>query len=48
MNDIVHRVTYMQIGVRYMLILKHHFERPDKVGILRLSKQMVNTMVVDA
>ena len=43
-NDIVHGVTYMPNGVKYMLIPKHHFGRPDKVGIVRLSKQMVNSM----
>ncbi|KAL3789845.1 hypothetical protein ACHAW5_010975 [Stephanodiscus triporus] len=43
-NDIVHGVTYMPNGVKYMLILKQNFGRPDKVGVVRLSMQMVSSM----
>ena len=44
--DIVHGITPNTNGAKYMLILKHHFNRPDKdkVGVVRLSKEMVNYM----
>ena len=44
-NDIVHGVTPNTNGAKYMLILKHHFfYLPEKVGVVRLSKQMVNDL----
>jgi hypothetical protein len=46
MDDIVHGITPNYNGVKYMLIFKHHFHRPDKVGVVRLSKQMVSAMDV--
>ena len=43
--DIVHGVTPNTNGAKYMLILKHHFfNLPEKVGVVRLSKQMVNDL----
>ena len=44
--DIVHGITPNTNGAKYMLILKHHFNRPDKdkVGVVGLSKEMVNDM----
>jgi hypothetical protein len=44
MYDIVHGITPNTNGAKHMLILKHHFERPDKVGVVRLSKQLVNAL----
>ena len=45
MDDIAHGITPNSNGAKYMLILKHHFNRPDKVGVVRLSKQMVSALV---
>jgi hypothetical protein len=45
MDDIAHAITPNTNGVKYMLILKHHFNRPDKVGVVRLSKQLVSALV---
>jgi hypothetical protein len=44
--DIVHGSNPNTNGAKYMLILTHHFNRPDKdkVGVMRLSKEMVNYM----
>ena len=42
--DIVHGITPNTNGAKYMLILKHHFNRPEKVGVVRLSKEMVNDL----
>eukprot|EP00578_Thalassiosira_sp_NH16_P026890 CAMPEP_0181099146 /NCGR_PEP_ID=MMETSP1071-20121207/12504_1 /TAXON_ID=35127 /ORGANISM="Thalassiosira sp., Strain NH16" /LENGTH=549 /DNA_ID=CAMNT_0023181789 /DNA_START=133 /DNA_END=1779 /DNA_ORIENTATION=+ len=42
MNDIVHGITPNKGGAKYMLILKHHFNRPDKAGVVRLSRDIVN------
>ena len=44
MDDIVHGITPNYNGAKYMLIFKHHFHRPDKVGVVRLSKQMVSAL----
>jgi len=41
-DDIVHGITPNKGGAKYMLILKHHFNRPDKVGVVRLSREMVD------
>ena len=46
-DDIVHGITPNTKGAKYMLILKHHFNRPDKVDVVRLSKQMVNALIDD-
>ncbi len=44
MDDMVHGIAPNTNGAKYMLILKHHFGRPEKVGVVRLSKQMVNDL----
>jgi hypothetical protein len=44
-TDIVHGITPNKNGAKYMLILKHHFNRPDKVGVIRLSKKLVEKAV---
>ncbi len=44
-QPIVHGITPNTNGAKYMLILKHHFYHPDKVGVVRLSRQMVNALV---
>ena len=43
--DIVHGITPNINGAKYMLILKHHFVHPEKVGVVRLSREMVNDLV---
>jgi hypothetical protein len=44
MNDIVYGITPNTNGAKHMLILKHHFNPPGKVCIVRLSKQIVNAL----
>ena len=44
-DDIVHGITPNVNGAKYMLILKHHFHRPDKEGVVRLSKELVEEAV---
>lgn len=44
MDDIVYGITPNTNGAKHMLILKHHFNPPGKVCIVRLSKQMVNAL----
>ena len=46
--DIVHGITPNIGGAKYMLIAKHHFNRPDKEGVVRLSKEMVNAIDISA
>ena len=42
--DIVHGITPNTNGAKYMLILKHHFNCPENVGVVRLLKVMVNDL----
>ena len=42
--DIVHGITPNLKAPKYMLILKHHYNRPDKLGVVRISKAMVEKM----
>lgn len=42
LDDVVHGITANVGGAKYMLILKHHFNRADKVGVVKLSEEMVN------
>ena len=44
-DDIIHGITPNVNGAKYMLILKHHFNRPDKEGVVRLSKELVEEAV---
>ena len=44
-DDIIHGITPNVNGAKYMLILKHHFNRPDKEGVVRLSKEMVEEVI---
>ena len=44
-TDIAHGITPNKHGAKYMLILKHHFNRPDKAGVIRLSKELVEEAV---
>lgn len=44
-DDIIHGITPNVNGAKYMLILKHHFHRPDKEGVVRLSKELVKEAV---
>ena len=44
MDDMVHGIAPNTNGAKYMLIIKHHFNRPEKMGVVRLSKQMVNDL----
>ena len=46
-TDIVHGITPNKNGAKYMLILKHHYNRPDKVGVIRLSKELVEEAVAN-
>ena len=41
MDDSVHGITPNTHGAKYMLVLKHHFNRPDKEGVVRLSRELV-------
>jgi hypothetical protein len=43
-NDIVTGMTSITNGAKYMLLLEHHFDHPEYVGVVRLSKQMVNDL----
>ena len=45
-NDIVHGVTPNVGGAKYLLILKHHFDRPDKEGVIRISREMVDKLTL--
>jgi len=42
MDDIVHGITPNTNGAKYMLIVKHHFNRPEKEGVVRISRDMVD------
>jgi hypothetical protein len=44
MDDMVHGIAPNTNGAKYMLILKHHFNLPNKVGVVRLSKEMVDAL----
>ena len=44
-TDIAHGIPPNKHGAKYMLILKHHFNRPDKAGVIRLSKELVDEAV---
>ena len=47
MDDIIHGITPNTNGAKYMLIVKHHFNRPDKQGVVRLSKDLVEEAVAN-
>lgn len=40
-DDIVHGISPKKDGARYMLILKHHFNLPEKEGVVRLSRELI-------
>ena len=46
-DDIIHGITPNTNGAKYMLIIKHHFNRPDKQGVVRLSKDLVAEAVAN-
>ena len=43
-TDIIHGITPNTGGPKYILILKHHFDRPEKEGVVRISKEMVEEL----
>jgi len=45
--DIVHGITSNENGAKYMLILKHHDNRPDKKDVVRISKEIVDQWVMN-
>ena len=45
-DDIIHGITPNVGGAKYMLILKHHFDRPDKEGVVRISREMVDKLTL--
>jgi len=45
--DIVHGITPNTNGAKYMLILKHHIDRPDKEGVIRISREMVDELAMN-
>ena len=46
-TGIVHGITPNTNGAKYMLILKHHYNREDKVGVVRLSRDMIHEVVAN-
>lgn len=45
-NDIIHGITPNVGGAKYMLILKHHMDRLDKEGVIRISREMVDKLTL--
>ena len=48
MDDIVHGITPNTNGAKYMLILKHHFNRPEKEGVVRISSDIVDAIEISS
>jgi hypothetical protein len=48
MDDIVHGITPNTNGAKYMLILKHHFNRPEKEGVVRISRDIVDAIEISS
>eukprot|EP00804_Cyclotella_cryptica_P004423 CCRYP_006835-RA/>CCRYP_006835-RA protein AED:0.02 eAED:0.02 QI:694/1/1/1/1/1/2/740/353 len=46
MDDIVHGITPNTNGAKYMLIVKHHFNHPEKEGVVRLSRDIVDAIEI--
>ena len=45
-NDIIHGITPNVGSAKYILVLKHHMDRLDKEGVIRISREMVDKLTL--